>query len=80
MCLREPCRKSGAVYHPRSGTGRDIPSPPPAPRRAGDTSEQRPAAWETLMSFFIGIAGPWLIVSGLLLMWHRRAEETSKPE
>ncbi|MBB5756137.1 hypothetical protein HNR00_000833 [Methylorubrum rhodinum] len=32
------------------------------------------------MSFFIGIAGPWLIVSGLLLMWHRRAEETSKPE
>ncbi len=29
------------------------------------------------MSFFIGIAGPWLIVSVLLLMWHRRAEDLS---
>ncbi|CAO4152407.1 hypothetical protein [Methylorubrum aminovorans] len=27
------------------------------------------------MSFFIGIAGPWLVVSALLLMWHRREEE-----
>ncbi len=27
------------------------------------------------MLFFIGIACPWLIVSGLMLMWHRRAEE-----
>lgn len=27
------------------------------------------------MSFFIGIAGPWLVVSFLLLMWHRREEE-----
>lgn len=34
-----------------------------------------PTAWETFMSFFIGIACPWLIVSGLMLMWHRRAEE-----
>ncbi|MCP1546867.1 MULTISPECIES: hypothetical protein [Methylorubrum] len=27
------------------------------------------------MSFFIGIAGPWLVVSALLLMWHRREVE-----
>ncbi len=27
------------------------------------------------MSFFIGIAGPWLVVSALLLMWHRREME-----
>lgn len=27
------------------------------------------------MSFFIGIAGPWLVVSCLLLMWHRRELE-----
>lgn len=27
------------------------------------------------MSFFIGIAGPWLVVSVLLLMWHRREAE-----
>ncbi|CAO4196346.1 hypothetical protein [Methylorubrum extorquens] len=27
------------------------------------------------MSFFIGIAGPWLVISALLLMWHRREEE-----
>ncbi|MFC6391003.1 hypothetical protein [Methylorubrum zatmanii] len=27
------------------------------------------------MSFFIGIAGPWLVVSALLLMWHRREQE-----
>ncbi|GJE25222.1 hypothetical protein LKMONMHP_0055 [Methylobacterium organophilum] len=25
------------------------------------------------MSFFIGIACPWLVVAGLMLMWHRRA-------
>ncbi|MDV2985848.1 UNVERIFIED_CONTAM: hypothetical protein Q9R58_16170 [Methylobacteriaceae bacterium AG10] len=30
------------------------------------------------MSFFIGIAGPWLVVSALLLMWHRREEQ--RPE
>ncbi|ACB79011.1 MULTISPECIES: hypothetical protein [Methylorubrum] len=30
------------------------------------------------MSFFIGIAGPWLVVSALLLMWHRREQE--RPE
>ncbi|MEH3117967.1 MAG: hypothetical protein PGN25_10340 [Methylorubrum populi] len=30
------------------------------------------------MSFFIGIAGPWLVVSALLLMWHRR--EVERPD
>lgn len=32
------------------------------------------------MSFFIGIAGPWLVVSVLLLMWHRRAHDASTSE
>ncbi|CAO4175272.1 hypothetical protein IHEIED_02585 [Methylorubrum populi] len=38
-------------------------------------SESLRRAGDALMSFFIGIAGPWLVVSALLLMWHRREQE-----
>lgn len=30
------------------------------------------------MSFFIRIAGPWLVISALLLMWHRREERPAR--
>lgn len=55
------CGRPATIYHPPDAEW--IPSE--SLRRAGDA----------LMSFFIGIAGPWLVVSALLLMWHRREQE-----